>query len=330
LRQVEDGNVYVAVKQFKLKSSPEAFEQEKDNLRKLQDLDHLHMIRHHVTCELDNSYYVVFPWADGGNLSEYWKLETDKLRTPESALWMLRQMLGMADALAALHGRKCRHGDLKPENILHFNSTTDSILVIGDVGVSRFHKQDTFLRKDQTMTSATTPSYEAPEVYSDPQSPRSRKYDIWSLGCIFLEFTTWYLWDYHAIVAFREERVASDMNSYFYNNGRLDVHPKVTDAISSLLEDSRTQSDTALGHLLVLIRDDLLQVDVTRRAKAEEVASKLKVIVDKVQAEDLLMYKSKETSSSRPDIFNRHHHAKRPSNHSSKDSVMETSSFIPS
>jgi serine/threonine protein kinase len=285
------------------------------------------MIRHHVTCEIDNAYYVVFPWADGGNLSEYWKLENHKLRSSELALWMLQQMFGMADALAALHDRKCRHGDLKPENILHFNSMGDPILVIGDVGVSRFHKQDTFLRNDQTMTSATTPSYEAPEVYSSPQAPRSRKYDIWSLGCIFLEFTTWFLWNNNAVMAFREKRVAPDKNSYFYSNGRLDVHPKVIEAISSLLRDRRIGPDTALWQLLILIRDNLLQVEVDRRSKADEVVAKLETLLKQVEANEMLMYKSEATPGLVPEIFCIQD--KTRSKHGSKDSVIETSSFSP-
>jgi serine/threonine protein kinase len=234
-------------------------------------------------------------------------------------------MLGMADALAALHDRKCRHGDLKPENILHFNSVSDPILVIGDVGVSRFHKQDTFLRKDQTMTSATTPSYEAPEVYTSPQVPRSRKYDIWSLGCIFLEFTTWFLWNNNAVIAFREKRIAPDKNSYFYSNSRLDVHPKVIDAISSLLSDHRIGPETALWQLLILIRDDLLQVDVDRRPKADEVVAKLKTLFKKVEANEMFMYKSEVTPGSKSDIFCTQ--MKTQSLHGSKDSVMETSSY---
>lgn len=315
------------MKHFKLRSNSEAFEQEKDNLKKLEDLNHLHMIRHYATCELDNSYYVIFPWADGGNLSEYWRFEDHRSRTPGLALWMLRQMLGLAEALDALHSRRCRHGDLKPENILRFNSTTEPILVIGDVGVSRFHKQDTFMRKDQTTTSATTPSYQAPEVYGDPKSPRSRKYDMWSLGCIFLEFIIWFLWDYDAIIAFQEKRVASDKYSYFYKQkgDRLDVHPIVTDAISSLLEDSRVKTDTAFGHLLALIRDDLLQVDVDRRSKADDFVAKLKMCAERVKASELSIYKSIVASTPKSEVF--HLKGKRPSNHGPKDSVMETSSF---
>ncbi|KAH8725099.1 kinase-like domain-containing protein [Phaeosphaeriaceae sp. PMI808] len=304
--KVEDGKIYVAVKRFKIRGDPRAFEQEKDNLKKLENLNHLHMIRHHATCELDNLYYVIFPWADGGNLAEYWKLEDQKPRSSGLAFWMLQQLLGLAGALDALHGKGCRHGDLKPDNILHFNSKIKPILVIGDVGVSRFHKQDTFLRDAQTTTNATTPSYQAPEVYGDPMSPRSRKYDMWSLGCIFLEFVVWFLWDNNAILAFQETRAASDKYSYFYKqntDGSIDVHPMVTDAISTILKDPRMQTDTVLHHLLVSIRDDLLQVNVEQRSKADDFVAKMKSLTQRAKERELSIYASSKVSIPRPTLF---------------------------
>jgi serine/threonine protein kinase len=73
------------------------------------------MIHHYATCEMDNAFYVIFPWADGGNLKEYWKTLAEKERTPDLGVWALRQMLGLSEALAALHEKNCRHGDLKPD-----------------------------------------------------------------------------------------------------------------------------------------------------------------------------------------------------------------------
>jgi serine/threonine protein kinase len=73
------------------------------------------MIHHYATWEVDNAFHVIFPWADGGNLKEYWKTLADKERTPDLGVWALRQMLGLSEALAALHIRNCRHGDLKPD-----------------------------------------------------------------------------------------------------------------------------------------------------------------------------------------------------------------------
>ncbi|KAF2106152.1 kinase-like domain-containing protein [Lophiotrema nucula] len=326
--KVEDGKTYVAVKQFKLNTDPEAFEKERLNLENLKSLQHRHMIRHHATCKADKTYYAIFPWADGGNLWEYWRNSDHKPRTPDLAVWTIRQMLGLARALEALHERNCRHGDLKPENILRFNASTDPILVIGDVGVSRFHTKDTFLRNEQTKTAATTPSYQAPEVDGAANKARSRTYDIWSFGCIALEFAIWYLWDFNSVTSFQQARVAPDKYCYCYEknkSGDMEVHPKVVEAITSLLGDPRCDEDTPWGRLLILIRDRLLQVDVEKRAKAEELVAKLQDIVDKIEAPGSSTYTGTVAAVPKPEIFRSKE--KRPSNHGPKDSVMETSSF---
>ena len=103
------GSLEVAIKEFR---NTEPFKKEKDVLEKIQILNHNHLIKHHAICENGKLYYIIFPWADGGNLREFWKLEDPQDRNPELFLWSLQQMLGLAGALQALHSVNCRHGDL--------------------------------------------------------------------------------------------------------------------------------------------------------------------------------------------------------------------------
>lgn len=281
-----DGNeLLIAIKEFR---TEHVFEQEQENLRKIQDLKHEHLVKLIATCKRDPFYYVLFPWANGGNLRELWDHQ-DSNRTRELMLWSLRQMFGLADGLRALHGTNCRHGDLKPENILHFKNDDQSgesdegTLVIADVGVSRFHREATNLRNTPTNTTATTRSYEAPEAYSDVDSPRSRKYDTWSIGCVFLELTVWLLFGHKAVESFCASRKSTEPNIFhgsFYTRtaeGNPPVHPKVFEAISLLREDPRCQGSTALGDLVEFIANKLL-VHVDRRAGATVLSDKLKGI----------------------------------------------------
>ena len=103
-------------------------------MQEIQQLQHKHLIRLVATSQRGPNYYVMFPWADGGNLMEFWKRE-DSQRDQKLILWSLRRMIGLVDALKALHSKNCRHGDLKPKNVLHFKNG-EGILVIADVGVS--------------------------------------------------------------------------------------------------------------------------------------------------------------------------------------------------
>lgn len=275
--KAEGANLQIAIKEFR---SEKHFSKEKENLEQIQNLHHQHLIQHLATYEIGQLYYVIFPWADGGNLREFWTREDSRQRTPELALWSLRQMLGLAGALKALHSVNCRHGDLKPENILHFKEGGEGVLVIADVGVSKVHEMETKMRRTATSTRATTPSYEAPEVYLHQKMPLARRYDIWSIGCIFLEFTIWLLHDFETINSFGYARDAPEFSFYKLTpDGTAETHPVVSAAIDALRQDPRCKGGTALEALVSLIAEHLLQVKVDRRHTADEVHDKLRKIV---------------------------------------------------
>lgn len=238
---------------------------------------------------------------------------------------MFEQMLGVTEALAAFHRLNGRHGDLKPQNILVFDGPTGPKLVIGDVGISKFHKEETFFRKGKTTTDAITPSYQAPEVYSAPKEPRSRQYDVWSLGCIFLEFAIWYLHDFQNLETFHDARTALDKSSYFYkiqDNDEVILHPEVSFAISSLLEEP--QCSPGFVKLITLTRDDLLHLQVRQRIKAEAIVTELQTIVEKSKKSGFEKKRGSFTKS-KPIVFQSGSPGAK--NHQPKDSVMNTSTF---
>lgn len=80
-----------------------------------------------------------------------------------------------------------------------FESVVDlrKTLVLTDFGLSSLHKVDTAQRRHPTEVGAVTLVYRAPESDMKDESRRatSRSYDIWSLGCVFLEMAAWILGD---------------------------------------------------------------------------------------------------------------------------------------
>ncbi|KAI1358330.1 kinase-like protein [Xylaria arbuscula] len=290
-------NVEVAIKDY---AEKEDFDKEKGNLTKIQGLNNPHLIQHIATIQQGNLYYVVFPWADGGNLSDFWKSHECN---PQILQWSLQQMLGLADALFALHhklgghkldGTHCRHGDLKPENILHFTNPRDGIygtLVMADVGVSKIHHLATDLRHDGTNTKATTPCYEAPEAENNDKRPR--RYDMWSLGCIFMEFIIWALDGYEAIGDFKKQRRGNDdpfphKAAFYMRNGSQPaiVHPVVSKRLQILQNDSRCPPGSQLASLVNLIAQDLIVVDPEKRVKAGDLRDRLRRIVGQKTGND--------------------------------------------
>jgi len=157
---------------------------------------------------------MVFPWADG-NLQDFWEktnLQPENCpRNSSLALWHAIQFLGMAEGLRLIHNPNTsdastqtdvlrefgRHGDLKPENILWFSdhkvddaACQNGILKIADFGLADFHSKHS-RSKVPNKTVGRSPTHRAPEA--DAGEHVSPMYDVWSLGCILLQFSTWYL-----------------------------------------------------------------------------------------------------------------------------------------
>ncbi|TDZ17561.1 Serine/threonine-protein kinase Sgk1 [Colletotrichum orbiculare MAFF 240422] len=280
------------------------FEKERRNLEKIRSIENPHLIQHLLCIERGDSNYILFPWANGGNLKDLWSQQTC---SPALILWSLEQMLGLSQALHELHLVNCRHGDLKPANILHFKAGGLGTLVIADVGESKIHHQVTDLRKGITITTATTPAYEPPEAILEKHAPRRRRYDVWSMACIYLEHITWMLFGHDAILGFNAAR--DEPGEKFYKltseNGMLkaSVHPSVLAAIEVLRNDARCSGVTALGDVIDLIREHMLCVRVEERVPADVLYEKLKAIVDHARNSSSYMMNSVELNLETPQIF---------------------------
>ncbi|KAF4436563.1 serine/threonine protein kinase [Fusarium austroafricanum] len=290
-----------------------AFEKEKENLEKLQALNHKHLIKLVASCQRGSMFYFIFPWADGGDLKEFWNRHNSRPRSQNLILWSLRQMLGIVSAIHALHGKNMRHGDIKPQNILHFPNCDyrsideEGILIIADVGVSKIHREITSMRQDATNCKESTILYEAPEAESDQKEnkPRHRRYDMWSLGCMFLEFTLWLVYDYNTVRDFRRSRRSRDdpkesPGSFFIQTSETDVqtHPTVKEAFGHLRSHPLCNGNTALGDLIQLIEDHLLKVDAKQRAHAPELLEKIETIVHTAEQKPCYLYPTSASSTS--------------------------------
>jgi serine/threonine protein kinase len=321
--EADGAELQIAIKEFRRQ---ESFDCEKRNLDQIQSIQHHHLIKHVATCKIGDNYFALFPWADGGNLLDFWACENLRQRTPELILWSLKQTLGLVDALKALHSKNFRHGDLKPQNILHFKKSGQicsggrGILVIADVGVSRVHKEATIVRCDPTSTFATTKSYEGPEVQFSGKAPRSRKYDMWSIGCIFLEFTIWLLYDLKIVDSFEKLRESRDDPktpiASFYDcapEGTVKIHSVVSEAMDMIRKDPRCKG-AALEDFVNLIAENLLLIEVQRRATAPDIYEKLKKIVHDAENDPSYLLPSVDLILEVPSMFRHEQNPTRPSN----------------
>jgi serine/threonine protein kinase len=255
-----------------------------DSLEMIRNLNHSHLIRAIAYYKKGNKHCVIFPWAERGTLREFWKKPPPKLDR-RYLEWAFKQFCGLAGAVERLHhsqkDQATRHGDLKPENILCFagngsNSSRDECtLVITDVGLSKCHDKLTEHRRDATNTHSGTIMYEPPETELQPKQPRSRRYDVWSLGCIYLEFVVWLLYGASDLDRFRGDLTSSGSNTRFYvlneDSGTRKKTSQLNSAVTKWVEwiekDPRCPKNTAIRSLLDLIVTRLLVADVNSSPK---------------------------------------------------------------
>ncbi|KAL8381910.1 hypothetical protein RB595_005928 [Gaeumannomyces hyphopodioides] len=180
------------------------YKKEIDNLTRFSGRNHENLVTLLATFTHKGQFSLIFPCADC-DLEHYWKRLRSPNKTPEFALWVSAQISGLTGAIHTIHDppsiylgdpeRKFgRHGDLKPENILYYpladNDKALGKLVITDFGLADVHRElskSAVHKKELNYTRSWAP----PEC--DMKGDINTQWDIWSLGCIFLEMACWML-----------------------------------------------------------------------------------------------------------------------------------------
>src|SRR2546423_2810612 len=187
----------------KCPKSTSEFHAERRILNALRDQHNSHIITLLATFSLAQKNYLLFPAATK-DLWQFWMEDTRWGSCPwvhsDLLVWVVEEMSGLAGAIRTIHNFKMggedvfgRHGDVKAANILLYTSTTGSetwtTLRLADMGSSMmlFDEQSRWTIKPAPGTG----TYEPPEC--ELLELQSQAYDMWMLGCVFLEFLVWLL-----------------------------------------------------------------------------------------------------------------------------------------
>ncbi|KAH8600195.1 hypothetical protein B0O99DRAFT_682639 [Bisporella sp. PMI_857] len=273
-KRMDSREPFVAVKEF---NENEQWRQEVEHMQVVNDIGHPHLVRYLSAFTRRRQQYVMLEWANRGSLRDFWESYSRNLDAP-LILAVLRQISGLIDALCKLHEVPMRHGDLKPENILVFDEMT---FKIADFGVTRIHRQATTLQRYPTTTFSTTRKYEAPETETHRDWPRSRLFDVWSMGCIGLECVIWLLYGSEGLKKLDKNLSQTSPYSGFYTaiettNRELTatVHPIVTEWIDIMTsEDPECLGSSALGDLLRFVKMNALVISLPKRSRPQRVES---------------------------------------------------------
>lgn len=266
-------------------------------LSAIRSLEHEHLTPAVAAFQRGGSYYLVFEWADGLSLQYHWKKIGKPKLSAELIKCVLVQLRGLADALSKIHGSgreepqtsksgNWRHGDIKPDNILRFNCGPQGMelgtLRIADLGLAKYHTEATKDRQMPTEMRYGTVNYEGPEAhgYVAKLNPRSRRYDVWSMGCVTLEFIIWLLHGYEGLENFRNEPLSNPKTETNFYKVDISGHMEVGRVAKHWMKcmrknpELKERGESALRDLLDLVEERLLVVEIDGTAAGTETSNK--------------------------------------------------------
>jgi len=150
-------------------------------VKALQALNHPCILRYYGSLEGKEQLSLVMEYADAGDLQQLVKGQADLKKNFEGAV-LFALFAQLAVAVAHVHAHRVLHRDLKPSNVM---LTSSGLLKLGDFGVAKVLAGTTVM--DQ-MTCVGSPTYMAPEIVGG--EPYGAPCDVWSLGVILYELTT--------------------------------------------------------------------------------------------------------------------------------------------
>ncbi len=187
----------MALKSFQ-SSKRQRFRKELETLKILNQGHSRYIIKLLASFSCSDYHGLLFPWAEM-NLHEVFADNISSSEESFAETWILRQMTGLAQGLSVIHQRPDlhdgnilygRHGDLHPLNILLVKTLDDpSINEKGVLQLSSMGQVEFFRSPEEFSIPKNAGMYEAPECQLEHAAGPS--YDMWSLGCIFLEMLVW-------------------------------------------------------------------------------------------------------------------------------------------
>jgi hypothetical protein len=178
-----------------------SFDKDLARWKLLSNSDNLHLVQILATFELNEVFYIITPWADG-NLFDFWATHPQPIRSEGMTNWIATQCLGIASGLNAIHQMvritaPSPHGHISPLTVLWFKDDNSSLhfgsLKITDIDgleIFRPRRASSAARPPRVdFTAYTPPKWELIGHVEDPRR-RWLSWDIWMIGCLFLDFAT--------------------------------------------------------------------------------------------------------------------------------------------
>ncbi|KAI1774286.1 kinase-like domain-containing protein [Hypoxylon cercidicola] len=287
------------------------FRREAGMLKKFDGGVHPHIVTVLTTYKHGDDYYLIFPWAEC-DLARYCEMNPNPTRNLDTVQWLANQCLKIMEAVHLIHYPPGvatlrpddqlygRHGDIKAENILIFRSKEgEAQFVLSDFGLCSMH-HDRSKSDVPNKGIPATPCFRPPECDMDG-AVITRSFDIWNLGCLFLDLLTWLLGGEDLRQQFESERMTPYLNNlktpiYFEVGTTINDKPGyiVKDQVKQwFVKMHNHQSCTRFVHeFLYLIEESMLivETETKKRARTDKLLRDLEAFNKKCKAADAKAY----------------------------------------
>lgn len=274
----------------------------------MADLDHPHLLKCLASFTFSSKYNMIYEKADHDVEDFMQKYTNPEHRLEFTPPDLASQLHGLAAALLVVHNQEngssyldphhlgvsqeesARSGyihDIKPDNILLFiynvGGKKKYWLRLSDFSCAKVVELLAIVsgkrRSHLSDNKAGNPTYRAPEMLLERGT--SRPYDLWSLGCVFLEMLVWYLDGFQALAHFRNARFQAVKPGGTEDDGFCFTHESGPTAKVYLrnvvVEKMAELSGRCTGPLedIANIIPKLLEIEPTRRPTAAQLVKAL-------------------------------------------------------
>ncbi|KAF4961794.1 hypothetical protein FSARC_10090 [Fusarium sarcochroum] len=258
------------------------FKAEFDMLARFSKGDHPHLVSLLGAYIHLNNHYFIFDWADS-NLARYWEKHSDPNFDIATVSWVAGQCAVLASGLQQIHrsartersqssrteSKVYEYGNITPASVLWFSNPNS----LNDRGTFKLCTFSQFLTEpeEDNHHDHVSFNYYAPESQWKDQNI-TWSYDMWSMGCLYLDFLAWLLGGWKIVRKTANERSDSlsdddgphsDLEQPYFDLGDSEANATLKPAVTKFIKEAHANPKCSefIHEFLDIIQDHLLIIE---------------------------------------------------------------------